>query len=46
VTTYYTYPQVTRYGAFATADGALVLISIQNERERAGILWQSARLQN
>ncbi len=30
------HPSICPYGAFATADGALVLISIQNEREWAG----------
>jgi crotonobetainyl-CoA:carnitine CoA-transferase CaiB-like acyl-CoA transferase len=30
------HPSISPYGAFATADGALVLISIQNEREWAG----------
>ena len=29
------HPSICPYGAFATADGALVLISIQNEREWA-----------
>ena len=30
------HPSIRPYGAFATADGALVLIAIQNEREWAG----------
>lgn len=30
------HPSICPYGAFATGDGALVLISIQNEREWAG----------
>ena len=30
------HPSISPYGAFATSDGALVLISIQNEREWAG----------
>lgn len=30
------HPSICPYGAFATSDGALVLISIQNEREWAG----------
>jgi crotonobetainyl-CoA:carnitine CoA-transferase CaiB-like acyl-CoA transferase len=30
------HPSICPYGAFPTADGALVLISIQNEREWAG----------
>lgn len=30
------HPSICPYGAFATADGALVLISIQNEREWTG----------
>jgi crotonobetainyl-CoA:carnitine CoA-transferase CaiB-like acyl-CoA transferase len=30
------HPSICPYGAFATADGALVLVSIQNEREWAG----------
>jgi crotonobetainyl-CoA:carnitine CoA-transferase CaiB-like acyl-CoA transferase len=31
------HPSICPYGAFATADGALVLISIQNEREWAAL---------
>ena len=37
------HPSICPYGAFATEDGALVLISIQNEREWHGVLREVPR---